>query len=209
MIARFKMISCKHEDEQGEKCGVQCKSGKRGLCDRHYADYINSRSKQNVKEPTGKKPLHKMSKDKYSISNLQVLYQKFARIAGGEYCASCGIGSSDCGGHLIAKAKSKHVAILVTNIYPQCNNCNSPQGLDGNPKGLMKAGMRFWGKTAMQELLDLSRTDYTFNEGERKELYDKVVEALSILEDTASQFEKDRLRVGLFQWQREQSWYIN
>lgn len=196
-IKRFKRINC-------SKCGAECNSGKKGLCDLHYASYIQGRSKK-----TAKKVLLPFSPDKYSMSNLQILFQKFCRIAGGDYCASCGLGSTDCGGHLIAKAKSKHVAVLVSNIYPQCNNCNSPQGLDGNPKGLMKSGLLFWGKNIMQELLDLARTSYTFNESERKELHEKVTEALKSLEDAVSDYEKEQLRRNLFSWQQEQTWYIN
>jgi len=205
-MERYKIISCKHTVD-GVTCGTTCYSGKKGLCDKHYAEYIKSRSKSKDKDK--KTTISPVSKDKFSMSNLQLLYQKFARLSGGDYCASCGIGSADCGGHLIAKGKSKHVAILLSNIYPQCNNCNSPQGLNGNPKGLMKAGFSFWGKPIMQELINLSMTNYTFNEKERKDLHEKVTEALNLLEDAVSDFEKDALRRKLFAWQREQHWYTN
>lgn len=194
-IAKYKKIKCK-------TCGVDCLSGKRQLCDTHYAEYISSRSK--VKPKAALRP---MSTKAYSLSNIQVLYQKFARLCSDGKCVSCGVNGADNGGHLIAKGKSSHVALLITNIYPQCSACNNPAIGDGMPKKLMAYGLRFWGKGAMEKLITLSGKPYQFNQAELIEQKEKIEECLRDLEHCVSEFDKQSLLISLYHWQKSRSYY--
>ncbi len=160
----------------------------------------------------------KRLKKQYSMENLQVLFQKFTRLVTPDFCASCGskfVGNRvKNGGHMIPKKNFKSVALLAPNIYSQCNICNSPIN-GGMPLYLRKYGVTVWGEGTITMIENMARVSYSFDLGERRELFDKVMEYIDKaekikdlkLDSTSELTSLKNLHGEIWAWQQEQTWF--
>ena len=167
-------------------------------------------AKQRIRERKKKQKSFKL----ISISNLQTLHQYFVRLVTSDVCASCNCvvgtnGRQKQGGHCHPKGKYKSTALLVTNIFSQCNVCNSPYGGDGMTLDLYKYGCNYWGTDVMDLVHNMTKVSYSFDKGEREEIYNYIIEKIKEAEKLTKQIYKDLLLKEVWEWQQNQDWFKN
>jgi hypothetical protein len=169
-----------------------------------------------AKERAKKRKENKRAEKLISMTNLQVLHQKFIRLVTPNICASCNKvttsekgGNQASGGHMVEKGRCKSTALLVMNLYNQCWTCNSKNLGNGRPLDLYKYGCKFWSTSSMDEIIEMAKVSYSFDKGERMEIYDYVTEKIKLAETLNSLREKENLLREVNSWQQSQQWFIN
>ena len=192
---------------------VQLKSSKRVLSE---DDIIaKQKEKERLKKEKDKlKAKAKREEKKYAMTNLFVLYQKFIRLVTPDTCASCGCivgeqGRQKQSGHCHPKGKYKSVSLLANNMFSQCNVCNAPFSGDGMMLDLYKYGCKFWGIETMDLVHDMSKVPYTFDKGERIELYNYIVDKINEAEKLTQLKHKEALLRKVWEYQQQQQWFKN
>jgi hypothetical protein len=163
---------------------------------------------------TKEKTKSKKEEKKYSMTNLFTLYQKFIRLTTPDICSSCSCkvgseGRQKQAGHCHPKGKYKSTSILVSNIYSQCNVCNSPYGGNGMLLDLHKYGCNFWGVDVMDLVHRMTKISYSFNKQERLELFEYILEKIKEAEKLTKLSHKEVLLREVWKYQTEQTWFYN
>lgn len=166
---------------------------------------------KNNKEKRKERLIKVREKKRMSMDNLQKLYQQFVRLVTPDTCSSCGQITSKQGsnqkqgGHLHPKGVSKSTALLVANIYSQCASCNGFKG--GMPIDLYQYGSKFWGEETMTQIHKMSKVPYSFDLGERREMFEYITSKINEANKLTSNSSKELLLREVFNWQKEQLWF--
>lgn len=151
MIQRYKMINCK-------QCGIECKSGHRGLCGSCYAKAQKEKTKQKkVKEKRTKQKLTKKFSKTVLMKEADTVFSLFIRLRdtndnGSGYCCSSRkfIEWSSCdNGHYIPRGYMKY-RYDERNCNVQSKNDNSR--LHGNIPEYRRFIIEKYGEHVEQEL---------------------------------------------------------
>lgn len=202
MIQRFKLINCK-------ECGIECKSGHRGLCGGCYAKAQKEQVKKKQRKEKAKVRVEKKREAKaLTKTELLKLLQKLARFVDGDYCCTCNIRFSEHvqkqGGHGVKASKAMSTAILLQNIHAQCPRCNIY--LDGQQYLYGKFVDKKYGIGTFDHLIALSNIVWKPNKDDLRVLRDKAEEYISLAENMSLN-ERSELRHEFIRWQHEQGWY--
>ena len=202
MIQRFKVIHCK-------QCGIECKSGHRGLCGSCYAKAQKEKVKYNLKKQKAKERIEKKRNEKaLTKTEMLKLVQKLARYVDGDYCCTCNKRFSASlqkqGGHGIRSAKANSTAYLLINIHAQCSLCN---GVGSGEQYLYaKFVDKKYGQGTFDFLHQLSNVVWKPTKEDLYVLRKKAEEYISLAENSSPN-EREKLRNEFIQWQYDQSWY--
>lgn len=150
-IQRFKLINCK-------SCGIECKSGHRGLCGGCYAKAQKEKSKQTkVKEKRTKQKLTKKFSKTVLMKEADTVFSLFIRFRdsdedGRAYCCSsgrlCEFGTYD-NGHYASRKYMKY-RYDERNCHAQSKNDNGR--LHGNLLEYRRFIIQKYGEQVEQEI---------------------------------------------------------
>ena len=226
-MQKFKVITCKN-------CGVECRTGKRNLCNSCYSKEQQSKLKtasslKPQKSPKNQEELDKIKKQKLKekelkrkerekkkredkkLSKTEMLkvLQKLARYVGSQFCCTCGNKFSSSlianGGHGIRASKGMSTALLLRNIHEQCSRCNNIG--QGEQFKYSKFVDNKYGNGTFSFLEDLSNIQFKLSKDEMQELRIKAEEYIRKSEHLTKFEEKDKLRYEFINWQENTNWY--
>lgn len=192
---------------------VQLKNSKRVLSEEELV--AKAKEKERLKKEKDKaRAKTKREEKKYAMTNLFVLYQKFIRLVTPDICASCGCivgeqGRQKQSGHCHPKGRYKSVSLLVNNMFSQCNVCNAPFSGDGMMLDLYKYGCKFWGVDTMDLVHDMTKVSYSFDKGERLELFNYIQEKIKEAEKLTQLKHKEILLRQVWEDQQQTQWFKN
>jgi len=186
-MKRFKDIKCR-------VCGSPCKSGKRRLCPKHYAEELSGKAKakpeKEKKAPKAAKPPLKKKPRKSAVGKLEVLldeyFSKFIRLRdtnadGVGFCIDCGVrmdwSEIECG-HFASRG-FMNTRWDEMNSHAQHYHCN--RGLSGRQFEYGKALDIRYGEGTAEALLQKSKQIKKWTQIELKEMlteYQQKVKAL-------------------------------
>lgn len=226
-MQKFKLINCK-------TCNVECKTGKRNLCNSCYSKEQQSKikkasdlqpkkslksqeeldkiKKQKLKEKELKrKEREKKKKEEKKLSKTEMLkvLQKLARYVGSQFCCTCGSKFSSSlianGGHGIRASKGMSTALLLKNIHEQCSRCNNIG--QGEQYKYSKFVDNKYGNGTFSFLEDLSNIQFKLEKAEMQLLRDKTEQFIKKAESLTDFNQKDKLRYEFIEWQESTDWY--
>lgn len=167
-IPRYKKINCR-------ECNIPCFSGKKGLCDKHYAAYLAIRKKErDVVQP--QKMLRDIVHltDKMTDLKLDNVFSKVVKHYYPQFCHSCGtpvvLGSKDTHACHLIDRHWHAVRWDIRNVYTGCSACNlfDPD----HQHNLAVWADKYFGWGTYAELLDLSKKTFQWGQPTRRELYE-------------------------------------
>lgn len=173
-IKRFKPIKCK-------TCGKPCKSGKKGLCDTHYAAEQMAKASANTaqKKSLSKRPLKKKSSprkigEKITDRKLHQVFSWLVRAIYPEYCHACKVERpakylQAC--HFVPRGK-KVITWYLKNVLPGCPACNGFRQEHVYFLGL--AINEYYGVGTAETLSKIGKEvkEYKFDQLEKRKLYE-------------------------------------
>lgn len=168
-IPKFKKINC-------AQCNAPCNSGKKGLCDRHYADYLAKRKKERDAKKLVTKPPKEVVflTDKMTDLKLDTIFAKAVKHYYPQFCHSCGtpvvLGSKDTHACHLIDRHWHAVRWDIRNVYTGCSACNlfDPD----HQHNLAVWADKYFGWGTYAELLDLSKKTFQWSQPARRELYE-------------------------------------
>lgn len=179
-IRKFKQIKCKI-------CGKLCRSGKKGLCNTHYAAEQAAKkllkSKNIPKSPSKPKHATKKRKKGETITDKKIhqVFSWLVRAIYPEKCHACGVklpskNLQAC--HFVARG-AKVITWYLKNVLPGCGTCNGFRQEHVYYLGL--ALNEYYGEGTADLMTKIGREikSYKFDRLEKEKLFNLYTESLN------------------------------